>query len=86
MNCRRLMCSPQAENCTVPHCQCGCASQQIQVANVRFGSLADIVGYQRDVRFTPENRHWWLLLGCPLVPKADVFVLLKDLIRSGEER
>ena len=26
--------------------------------NVRFGSLADISGRQRDVRFTPESRHF----------------------------
>src|SRR6516165_7214362 len=51
------MCSPQAENCTLPHCQCGCASQQIQVANVRFGSKADITRDQLNVRFTPKSGH-----------------------------
>src|SRR6516225_1803434 len=51
------MCSPQAENCTLPHCQCGCASQQIQVANVRFGSKADITRHQLNVRFTPKSGH-----------------------------
>jgi hypothetical protein len=30
----------QAKDCTLPHRQSGCASQQIQVANVRFGSKA----------------------------------------------
>jgi hypothetical protein len=25
--------------------------------NVRFGSKADILGYQRDVRFTPKSGH-----------------------------
>src|SRR6516225_8444865 len=49
------MCSPEVENCTLPHCQCGCASQQIQVANVRFGSKADIAAPPTNVRFTPKS-------------------------------
>jgi hypothetical protein len=50
----RLMCSPQAENCNLPHCQCGCASQQIQMADVCFGSKADIEARLSNVRFTPK--------------------------------
>src|SRR5262250_671711 len=49
------MSSPQAENCTLPHCQCGCASQQIRMVNVRFGSKADIDPCSHDVRFTPKS-------------------------------
>ncbi|MGB8631314.1 MAG: hypothetical protein WCD69_18335, partial [Xanthobacteraceae bacterium] len=35
-------CSSIADERTLPHRQSGCASQQIQVTDVRFGSLADI--------------------------------------------
>ncbi|HVI65507.1 MAG TPA: hypothetical protein VM910_23435, partial [Bradyrhizobium sp.] len=35
-----------------------CASQQIRVADVRFGSKADISECPSDVRFTPKSRHW----------------------------
>jgi hypothetical protein len=31
--------------------------QNLKCLNVRFGSKADIVGYERDVRFTPESGH-----------------------------
>src|SRR6516165_10232620 len=61
------MCSPQAENCTLPHRQCGCASQQIQVADVRFGSKADIGACPGHVRFTPKSGHCGAkLVGCTL--------------------
>jgi hypothetical protein len=33
------------------------AQQQFSRANVRFGSLADILGGLRDVRFTPKSGH-----------------------------
>jgi len=33
------------------------ASRQIWIIDVRFGSKADIVGHQRDVRFTPKTGH-----------------------------
>ena len=32
-------------------------SNRRKVNDVRFGSKADIVGYQRDVRFTPKSGH-----------------------------
>jgi hypothetical protein len=35
-------------------------------SNVRFGSKADIVGYQRNVRFTPKSGHQLSQSGCPL--------------------
>ena len=35
-------------------------------ADVRDGSLADIHGPQRDVRFTPESGHRAAALQCPL--------------------
>jgi hypothetical protein len=35
----------------------GCASQQNWIANVRFGSLADIEARLADVRFTPKSGH-----------------------------
>src|SRR5262249_32383895 len=34
-----------------------CASQQNRVANVRFGSKADIAARPRNVRFTPKSGH-----------------------------
>src|SRR6516165_9897422 len=46
--------------------QCGCASQQIQVANVRFGSKADIGALLIDVRFTPKSGHRLSMSTCPL--------------------
>src|SRR6516225_9783362 len=70
MNCRRLMCSPQADARTLPHRQCGCASQQIQVADVRFGSKADISECLDDVRFTPKSGHWNSLVECLLCAKS----------------
>jgi hypothetical protein len=35
----------------------GCASQHIQVTDVRFGSKADIAARPPNVRFTPESGH-----------------------------
>jgi hypothetical protein len=32
-------------------------SALVESTDVRFGSKADIVEYQRDVRFTPESRN-----------------------------
>jgi hypothetical protein len=46
------------------------ARQQSWVAHVCFGSKADIVGYQRNVRFTPKSGHWLSVLGCPLCAKT----------------
>jgi hypothetical protein len=34
-----------------------CASRQIRLLDVRFGSLADILGRLSYVRFTPESGH-----------------------------
>jgi len=48
------------------------AWQQSPRPNVRFGSKADIGAYTRHVRFTPKSGHWLSVLGCPLVPKADI--------------
>jgi hypothetical protein len=56
MNWRRFICSSQAEDCALPHRQSGCASQQIQVANVRFGSKADIEAARTDVRYSGKRR------------------------------
>jgi len=36
------------------------------VANVRFGSLADMCGANPDVRFTPKSGHLGSRLECPL--------------------
>jgi hypothetical protein len=47
-----------------------CASQQIQVADVRSGSKADIATIKRDVRFTPNSGHWNSAARCPLCAKS----------------
>jgi hypothetical protein len=39
-------------------------------ADVRFGSKADIVRCQADVRFTPKSGHWNSLVECPLCAKS----------------
>jgi hypothetical protein len=51
------------------------------LTNVRFGSKADIVRYQRDVRFTPKSGHCRTTVGCPrvLVPIALLFVANRKL-------
>ena len=36
---------------------CGCNRNVVVVANVRFGSLADILRCGSDVRFAPESGH-----------------------------
>src|SRR5215831_15131548 len=38
--------------------------------DVRFGSKADIDGYQRNVRFTPKSGHQLSAPGCPLSAKS----------------
>ena len=40
------------------------------MANVRFGSKADISPCPRDVRFTPESRHRNSVVECPLCAKS----------------
>jgi len=45
------------------------ALQQPSTVHVRFGSKADILGYQRDVRFTPKSGHRLSVLRCPLSAK-----------------
>ena len=52
---------PSGRRLNLPHRQSGCASQQIQVANVRFGSKADIAAPLSNVRFTPNSGHAGLL-------------------------
>jgi hypothetical protein len=37
-----------------------------QIANVRFGSKADIGKRAADVRFTPKSGHWLSGMRCPL--------------------
>jgi hypothetical protein len=40
------------------------------VADVRFGSKADIALRSRHVRFTPKSGHWQTTVGCPLCAKS----------------
>jgi hypothetical protein len=47
-----------------------CAGQQNQLADVRFGSKADIEAPSPDVRFTPKSGHDLSALGCPLCAKS----------------
>src|SRR5215831_19166507 len=49
-----------------PHC----ASQQIKLRNVPFGSEAAIGGCIFDVCFTPKSGHWLSVSGCPLCAKS----------------
>ena len=44
----------------------------MKLANVRFGSKADIPASQSDVRFTPESGHSGARSKCPLSAKADI--------------
>jgi hypothetical protein len=39
-------------------------------ANVRFGSNAEVMLTHRNVRFTPESRHFMAALGCLLCAKS----------------
>jgi hypothetical protein len=43
---------------------------KIQLADVRFGSKADMATSQRNVRFTPKSGHWLSVSGCPLCAKS----------------
>src|SRR5262249_38756769 len=43
---------------------------RFSISNVRFGSKADIVGYQRDVRFAPKSGHRLRVSGCLLCAKS----------------
>ena len=69
----------------LPHRQSDCASQQIQVAHVRFGSKADICSAPTHVRFTPnsdrKSRHTQTVMSA-LPPKADMCGALTD-VRFG---
>jgi len=49
---------------------CHFAWQQSSGPNVCFGSLADIHGGWRDVRFAPESGHRLSLSQCPLCAKS----------------
>jgi hypothetical protein len=40
------------------------------IADVRFGSKADIEAGPRRVRFTPKSGHCWVRLGCPLCARS----------------
>jgi len=42
------------------------AAESFEAIDVRFGSLADIRASPRDVRSTPESRHWPARLECRL--------------------
>jgi len=70
---------------TVPHHQNGCAPQQIQVTDVRFGSLADIEARQSDVRFTSKSGHRWPNGDVRDVPKADIKAHSSHLISAFGE-
>jgi hypothetical protein len=62
---------------------------KIQLANVRFGSLADIGDRKIDVRFTPKSGHRQLPLSCPLCAKGRHMQLQCSklaLIRSPRQR
>ena len=43
-----------------------CEPTSVEDANVRYGSLADIKAWIRDVRFTPKSRLVHLRYRCPL--------------------
>ena len=43
------------------------------MADVRFGSKADICNANRHVRFTPESGHSWLRLKCPLCANSGLW-------------
>src|SRR6516165_1489963 len=47
-----------------------CASQHKLVADVRFGSKADIGAPSADVRFTPNSGHWNSVVECPLCARS----------------
>jgi len=60
MNSRRLMLAPlMTEHRTGKNYRAG-------RGDVRFGSLADIVASNFDVRFTPESGHVRCNYGCPV--------------------
>jgi hypothetical protein len=46
------------------------ARQQFCVANVRFGSKADVARDKLNVHFTPNSRHWNPVGQCPLCAKS----------------
>ena len=62
------------------------------IADVRFGSKADIGAGRRDVRFTPESGHQLSALGCPLCATSrhsalrQRLVLFDDLVGGGQQR
>jgi hypothetical protein len=47
--------------------------------NARFGSLADILVVNCDVRFTPESRHFFSPIECPSVLEIGVSGDILDL-------
>src|SRR6516165_3808843 len=47
-----------------------CAAQQIQQADVRFGSKAEVKTFYFDVRFTPKSGHGNSVPRCPLCAKS----------------
>jgi hypothetical protein len=49
------------------------------VRHVRFGSLADIKAWIRDVRFTPESGHSSERVGCPLSARTHAVQQTKTL-------
>src|SRR6516225_9002918 len=49
------------------------ASQQIRIADVRFGSKADVHPPSGDVRFAPKSGHCGAGLACPLCAKTSSF-------------
>jgi hypothetical protein len=54
-----------------------------QMADVRFGSKADMEGRQTDVRFTPKSRHSSGQLSCPLCAMGALF---DHLVGGGKHR
>jgi hypothetical protein len=58
------------------------ARQQFCVADVRFGSEADILRDLRDVRFTPNSGHWNSVSKCPLCAKSGLMHRSKQRLYS----
>jgi hypothetical protein len=48
------------------------ARQQFWVADVRFGSKADIGAYPHHVRYSTKSAHWFSVSAVRFVPKADI--------------
>ena len=66
-----------------------CQSPKVrEVANVRFGSKADIGVRPHDVRFTPKSGHGWVQLQCPLCANSghSTLILFDQFVGAAEQR